>query len=58
MPTDSTPDPLRTMTVQRVERADGRYLIYYDWAEADDGAQPQPPTELGEPVRRSAADDV
>ena len=27
-------DPARSMIVQRTERADGRYLIYYDWPEA------------------------
>ena len=27
-------DPVRTMGVQRVQRSDGRYLIYYDWPDA------------------------
>ena len=57
MPTDPTPDPLRTMTVQRVERADGRYLIYYDWTAGDDVIAERPPAQ-DEPMSSTAADDV
>lgn len=28
-------DPLRTMTVERVTRADGRYLLYFTWPESE-----------------------
>lgn len=36
MPPEVTDDPLHTMTVERVMRPDGRYLIYYDWPAADE----------------------
>ena len=33
----STEDPASTMLLERVRRADGRYLIYYSWPDADAG---------------------
>ena len=42
---DAPADPVRTMTVERSVRDDGRYLIYFSWpdAEADDAErQPEP----------------
>lgn len=35
-------DPLHTMIVDRVERPDGRYLIYYGWPDADSPAPALP----------------
>ncbi len=39
---DASDDPLRTMIVDRVERSDGRYLIYYGWSVADSPAPDDP----------------
>jgi len=36
-------DPLRMMIVDRVERSDGRYLIYYSWPDAEGSAPAVPP---------------
>ncbi len=36
---DQRDDPVRAMNIQRVQRADGRYLIYYDWPDAGDEAE-------------------
>jgi len=33
-------DPLEELSVERVERADGRYLIYYEWPHRDTDASP------------------
>lgn len=45
MQADASDDPLHTMIVDRVERSDGRYLIYYGWPEADP-AMPENPSDL------------
>ena len=38
---DAPDDPVRTMTVERSVRDDGRYLFYYSWPDADgDGVEP------------------
>jgi len=36
-------DPLRMMIVDRVERSDGRYLIYYSLPDAEGSAPAVPP---------------
>jgi hypothetical protein len=33
-------DPLRSMRAERVERDDGRYLIYFSWGDGDPGHRP------------------
>lgn len=45
---DAPDDPLRTMMVDRVERSDGRYLIYYSWPAADSPAPEDPPDPAAE----------
>lgn len=35
MAPDAPGDPLRELMVDRVERADGRYLLYFRWPAAD-----------------------
>lgn len=51
MARDARGDPLRELVVDRVERADGRYLLYYRWAAADspelrqDGTRREGPQE-------------
>lgn len=51
LPSDAPDDPVRTMTVERSVRDDGRYLLYYAWpvAAADDVE--------GEPDADAAATD-
>lgn len=46
MKTERTDDPLRTMTVERLEREDGRYLIYFAWPSPDEAPSEDP---TGEP---------
>jgi len=43
MDPDAREDPLRTLTVDRVVRADGRYLLYYAWPE-----EPPEPQDLAD----------
>lgn len=46
-------DPLRGMRVERVERGDGRSLVYYTWPDEP----PEPPEEpSGEGARASEPD--
>lgn len=44
-------DPLRTMTVERVTRPDGRYLLYFSWRAPDE----QP---IGSDAPEGEPDDV
>jgi hypothetical protein len=50
-------DPLRSMRAERVERDDGRYLVYFSW----DAPEPDPERRREaavEPSRAPSADDV
>jgi hypothetical protein len=39
---DPPDDPVRTMTVERTVRDDGRYLLYYSWPDAGgDAVEPE-----------------
>jgi hypothetical protein len=44
-------DPVRTMTVERTRKDDGRYLLYYSWP-TDDAERPEPEPD------QAADDDV
>jgi hypothetical protein len=46
-------DPLRSMRAERVERDDGRYLVYFSWP-APEGERHAP----SEPVSRDSPDDA
>ncbi|MEP6680317.1 MAG: hypothetical protein ABJB65_02440 [Chloroflexota bacterium] len=35
-------DPFADLQVERVERADGRYLLYYSWPRRSEPAAPSP----------------
>lgn len=43
-------DPLRGLVVDRVQRADGRYLLYYRWPHSE--SPPLPPDATGEDRRQ------
>ena len=54
---EASDDPLRTMIVDRVERSDGRYLIYYSWPDAE-GSAPAVPPDRNAPEASPTSDGV
>jgi hypothetical protein len=55
---DRAPDVLAEagFSIEEVIGPDGRYVLYYRWADGADGSQPSPDTASAPPLRREAPD--